>query len=192
MGFTVGILEVTLVQPDMVPWMIELAEDWLAHRVSQVHFLSSYSNFKMVDCVSQHLTEKFDEIDAGVQDLLESAPPAKAPRLAPPAPPAAPPPPAPSSSRDLEQSSSSSSRLPPPPPAQDFPDELLDGEAWCIVTDHGLDAAAVLQLKRLAAVSLDAAHRVLAKLSKKSDIAKPSNFVSVAARNALEKLAAQQ
>ena len=36
--------------------------------------------------------------------------------------------------------------------------------------------------------SLDAAKRVLRKLTTKSDIAKPSQFISIAAKNAIDKL----
>ena len=86
-------------------------------------------------------------------------------------------------------SSSSHQPLPPPPPPTgELGDDLLDAETWQAISDRGLDEQAVLHLKRLAAQSMHELKKVMRKLENKPDIRRPSNFIGVAAKNALEAL----
>ena len=82
--------------------------------------------------------------------------------------------------------------LPRPPVAVELPDSLLSEDDWELVERFALDAPSVLALKRLSAASDTEKNKVMAKLQRKSDIAKPSHFISVAAKNALEKITAAQ
>ena len=212
LGYSVAVLELSLVKVDVMPWFVAMAEDWLAYRVSNMDFVSSYSNFHIIDLVSQAYKYRIDEVAAAVQEALagdadesEWDPQAKrarvdtegsenpyaapgpssssAPRPQPtPRQPTHPPPP-----QLHAQRSEWSSTLPPPPPAHDLGDDLLDEESWQAIEEHRIDDQAVLVVKRLAYRSLDAAKKVLRKLDTKTDIAKPSQFISKAANNAIEK-----
>ena len=194
MGFTVAILELSIVQRDMMQWIISLAEDWWASRVAHMDFLSSYSNFSMIQCASAEFYYVLEEVSSKVAAEFGSEPPEKARKVGGdllPRPPSVPPPiaSAPSSASGSRHAASvARPTLPAPPAHQDLDDSLIDGESWSIIADYGIDAQAVLQLKRLAAVDLSEVHRVLRKLQTKTDIEKPSQFASVAARNALNKL----
>ena len=67
-------------------------------------------------------------------------------------------------------------------------DDMFSAEEWALVEQHRLDDQAVLALKRLGAVSLDAMQKVFGKLMRKADIKNASRFVSVSCRNAQQKL----
>ena len=202
-------MELSLVQPEMLPWMIAISEDWHANRMTNVDFLSSYSNFSMVHCIRSEYHYKLSEISAAVQEMIEEEqePSAKAARLVPKQPDVAPPMPkfiapsaTPSRSPETGRGSASSavapssSRVatslprPPPVPQSDLSDDILQPEEWAIVREHSLDDQAVIALKRLGDVSIEHMQRVLGKLTRKGDIQNKSRFVSVACRNAQQKL----
>ena len=205
-----AVLELSLVKVDIMPRFIALAEDWRSFRVATMDFVSSYSNFNLVDLVSDELKYKIEEVAVAVAGMLsgeaaeeeeyeepptkrnkaESAGSTENPYAGPwpssssgvqrrptPSQPSFPPPPR-----------APSTRLPPPPPAQELGDDLLDDESWAVIVQYQIDHQAVLIVKRLASRSLDAAKRVLRKLTTKTDIAKPSQFISIAAKNAIDKL----
>ena len=170
LGYSVAIMELSLVQPEMLPWMIAISEDWHANRMANVDFLSSYSNFSMVHCIRSEYHYKLSEISAAVQEMIEEEqePSAKAARLVPKQPDVAPPMPkfiapsaTPSRSPETGRGSASSavapssSRVatslprPPPVPQSDLSDDILQPEEWAIVQEHELDDQAVIALKRL-------------------------------------------
>ena len=73
--------------------------------------------------------------------------------------------------------------LPPPPPTG--PD--LTDEDMAICEARHLDRSAIASLERLARISADKKNAVLGKLMRKTDIRSPSQFVTVACKNAIEK-----
>ena len=74
----------------------------------------------------------------------------------------------------------------PEPPAPPTPGmDVLDATDHTIIEAYMLDSSAVAALRRLAAATIDGKNKVLAKLQRKADIAKPSQFVTTAAKNAL-------
>ena len=185
LGYTCGVLELALVQPDLIEDTMRLCEDWHRGRASILDMSSSYSNFALKALTSDAYKSIFEDIHERVDELAFDMAEAKTKRQAvAPSTAVVAPSTAPGSS---SASSSDAMHLPAPPAPVPLGDELLDDGDWALCQQHGLDEQAVLGLKRLAAAGGDP-KKVLAKLERKSDVRKPSQFVTIACRNAMDKL----
>lgn len=201
LGYSVGVLEVVLVQKDLAHAMLQKAEDWVSGRAIVVDFMNSYSNFVLSQLARDDLRYKFAELTERVDEIVEqnrpsrprvgepasgsssaAAPPALRPRQ-----PSHPPPPAPASASGALADTIQQSGLPvpPAPPASEHEFSQADLD---LIQAYQLDDGAISSLRRLAARSVDAMDKVLGKLRRKSDIGRPSQFVTVACKNAMDKL----
>ena len=149
-------MELTLAQGEMLPMWLAMCEDWRSGRIASMNFLSSYSNFSLQAYFPDDCQRKFPAIRDAVRALVVEEPPRKMTR-----------------SEEGKKDA--------------FADDnqLLDESDWAVVREFGLDQKTVIELKRLAVVSRDAMKVVLGKLRDKSDVRKPSQFVTIAARKAL-------
>ena len=200
LGYTCGVLELALVQPDLIEDTMRLCEDWHRGRASILDMSSPYSNFALKALTSDAYKSILEDIHERVDELAFSMAEAKSKRqaVAPstaaassavastdPLPtlvrPSSSPPVVDASAHDIP------AHLPAPPAPVELGDDLLDDGDWALCELHGLDEQAVLCLKRLAGAGGDA-KKVLAKLERKSDVRKPSQFVTIACRNAMDKL----
>ena len=172
-------------QPDLIHGMLMKAEDWVAGRAMVMDFTNSYSNFMMSTPARDDLQHNFAEITQRVDELVEGCRQSR-PRVgeaasastAGPQPPGAPP----SLQAVLEQRGL---LAPPAPPSGEhrFSQEHLD-----LILAYDLDDGAINSLRRLAAKSVSAMEKVMHKLRVKTDIDRPSQFVTKSCKNATEKL----
>ena len=185
LGYAVAVLEVNLVQPDLIHDMLMLSEDWAAGRAMVMDFANSYSNFMMSSLARDDLQHKFTEIAQRVDELVEERRQSR-PRVgeaasastAGPQPPGAPP----SLQAVLEQ------RGLPVPPAPPSGEHRFSQEDLDLIAAYDLDDGAINSLRRLAAKSVSAMEKVMHKLRVKTDIDRPSQFVTKSCKNATEKL----
>ena len=73
LGFSVAVLELRLVQPDLLERMVALAEDWHYGRAMVIDFPNSYSNFSLIELLPPRLHRKLDDIAAGSDVLAEQS-----------------------------------------------------------------------------------------------------------------------
>ena len=211
-GYTVAICERSKCQPDIIPQVINVMEDWHAGRRASAQSPASYENFKLIEFATE------DKAIAALENMgigRQSGPAratASAERSAPyggrssSASDAAG-----SASAQPASSAATLAGLPPPPPVptevQDLasdasslaaaegltrPDIAWDEDVMWYIENYNLDDAAQAAMRDLGQLSIAELGKALRKLTNKAargdEVRNPSAFVAIACRNAIAKV----